>query len=247
MKKNTLKLSIIIPVYNEEQTVAELIAKVTKVKLPKGVRKEIIVVDDGSTDKSSRLIMKEGKKSQGIKVYLSEMNLGKGGAIRYGLRRATGDIILIQDADLELDPNEYSKLIKPILQKKSSIVYGSRFKVKNKKISFKTKLSNGFLTTLTNLLYGTRLTDMETAYKVFRSEVIEKTRLRCVEFDFEPEITAKVSQLGYKITEVPISYNPRRVDEGKKISARDGLDAVYVLFKNKIFPQPSNMRTTTKP
>jgi glycosyltransferase involved in cell wall biosynthesis len=166
--------------------------------------------------------------------------LGKGGAIRFGLKKATGDIILIQDADLELEPNEYHKLIKPIVSGRTKVVYGSRFLKKSPNIPFKTIFANKILTELTNLLYGSNLTDMETAYKVFRADVIKNIRLRCVEFDFEPEVTAKILQLGYKIYEVPISYTPRRIDEGKKISFYDGIEAISKLIKNRIFPRPSN-------
>jgi glycosyltransferase involved in cell wall biosynthesis len=153
---------------------------------------------------------------------LSIINLGKGAAIRFGFHHAIGDILLIQDADLELDPSEYSMLLEPILSGKAQVVYGSRFLKHNPGVSVITRLANGFLTGLTNLLFGARLTDMETAYKVFRREVVDRLWLRCVEFDIEPEITAKVLQLGYKIHEVPISYTPRRINEGKKYRSMTG-------------------------
>jgi glycosyltransferase involved in cell wall biosynthesis len=230
------KLSIIIPVYNEEQTVLELFKKVHAVKLP-GIKKEIIIVDDGSTDNSQKLIKTLKKQNANVKVFLSEINLGKGGAIRFGLKKSTGDIILIQDADLELDPEEYHKLLEPILTGKTKVVYGSRFLQKSPNIPKKTILANKFLTTFTNILYGSNLTDMETAYKVFTADLIKSIRLRCVEFDFEPEVTAKILQLGHKIYEVPITYTPRRVNEGKKISFYDGIEALSQLVKNRLFPQ----------
>jgi len=239
--KKTIKLSIIIPVYNEEQTVIELFKRVNKVKL-KNIEKEIIIVDDGSTDNSKQLIKEVKKQYINVKVFLSEINLGKGAAIRFGLTKATGDIILIQDADLELEPEEYHKLILPIITGKTKVVYGSRFLKKNSNIPSKTIFANKVLTQLTNFLYGSHLTDMETAYKVITADIIKQIRLRCVEFDFEPEITAKILQLGYKIHEVPISYTPRRKDEGKKISFYDGIEAISQLFKNWLFPRPTDFK-----
>ncbi len=243
MNKNRpkIKLSIIIPVYNEEQTVLELFNKVAKVKLDK-IEKEIIIVDDGSTDNSQKLIKELKKQNENVKVFLSEINLGKGGAIRFGLKKSSGDVILIQDADLELEPEEYHKLLEPILSGETKIVYGSRFLNKSTNIPIKTILANKLLTLLTNLLYGSHLTDMETAYKVFTSDVIKIVRLRCVEFDFEPEVTAKLLQLGYKIYEVPITYTPRRLSEGKKISFYDGVEAGSQLIKNWLFPRPTDFR-----
>lgn len=228
------KISIIIPVYNEEQTILKLFKKVQDAKL-QGLKKEIIIVDDGSTDKSKKYINGIKKKFRSVKIFISEINLGKGGAIRFGLKKATGDIILIQDADLELEPNEYKQLLEPILSGKSKIVYGSRFKNSKNKIPLKTKLANKFLTEFTNLLYGSRLTDMETAYKVFESQIIKNIRLRCVEFDFEPEVTSKLLLEGHHIYEVPISYTPRRINEGKKISYYDGIEAISQLIKNRLF------------
>jgi len=232
--KQILKLSIIIPVYNEEQTVLKLFKKVNNVVL-QNIEKEIIIVDDGSTDSSKKFIEDLKKQNTHVKIFLSEINLGKGAAIRFGLAKATGDIILIQDADLELNPQEYKKLIAPIISGKAKVVYGSRFLKKSPKIPFKTLFANKLLTMLTNLLYGSHLTDMETAYKVFTSDIIKKIRLRCVEFDFEPEVTAKILKMGQKIVEVPISYTPRRIDEGKKISFYDGIEAVSQLVKIRLF------------
>lgn len=228
-----MKLSIIIPVYNEQTTIKEVLEKVKQVKLD-GIEKEIVVVDDGSTDKSREIIKKEEIVDiNTIKTHLSLINLGKGAAIRFGLRVATGDIIIIQDADLELDPNEYKKLLTPILENKTDVVYGSRFLNQNNKISFRTKMANRLLVLLTNLFFHGNLTDMETAYKVFRRSVMDGVKLHCVEFDFEPEITAKILKKGYKIIEVPITYNPRSVLEGKKIGTRDGINAIYTLFRCK--------------
>ena len=238
-RSNKIKLSIIIPVYNEEQTVLELFKKVYDVKL-KNVEKEIIIVDDGSTDNSTKLIQEVKKRNGEVKVFLSVINLGKGAAIRFGLKKATGDIILLQDADLELEPNEYYKLLAPILSGKTQVVYGSRFLKKSNKISSKTIFANKFLTNLENILIGSNLTDMETAYKVFTSDVIRRIRLRCVGFDFEPEVTSKIIQLGFKIIEIPISYTPRRADEGKKISMLDGIEAISQILKNWLFPRPTS-------
>ncbi|OGY17673.1 MAG: hypothetical protein A3F04_00880 [Candidatus Chisholmbacteria bacterium RIFCSPHIGHO2_12_FULL_49_9] len=226
-----MKLSIIIPVYNELQTIGEVMRKVRAVKLGV-VSKEVVLVDDSSTDGSREEILREQQLDpKTTKVHLSFINLGKGASIRVGLKYATGDIIIIQDADLELDPREYLTIINPILEGKADVVYGSRFLKENRNIPLKTRLANSILTTLTNLLYGTRLTDMETAYKAFRREVIDGIRLRALEFDIEPEITARIAQRGYRIFEVPISYRPRTKESGKKISAFDGIEAVYTLFR----------------
>jgi len=239
MYKNKQKNKLSI----EEQTIIELFKKVHSVKL-KNIEKEIIIVDDGSTDNSKKYIKELKKQFKDVKIFVSEINLGKGGAIRFGLAKATGNIILIQDADLELEPDEYNILIKPIISGKANIVYGSRFLKKSPNIPIKTIFANRFLTSLTNLLYGSQLTDMETAYKVFKADVIKEIRLRCVEFDFEPEVTAKILQMGHKIYEVPITYTPRRIDEGKKISYYDGIEAISQLIKNRLFPRPSNIRKT---
>jgi glycosyltransferase involved in cell wall biosynthesis len=226
-----VKLSIIIPVYNEAQTIGELVERVLAVKLD-GVEKEVIIANDGSNDGTREAI---GRSSWAgdprIHLYESQINVGKGAAVRLGLNFATGDVILIQDADLELDPNEYGGLLAPILSGDTTVVYGSRFLRPTHPISWRTRAGNRLLTWTTNVLFGARLTDMETAYKVFRREAIDGIRLRCVGFDFEPELTARFLRAGRRIVEVPIGYRPRRVDEGKKIRWTDGIDAIYALLK----------------
>jgi len=228
-----VKLSIIIPVYNEEQTIGAVVERVRAVDLG-AIEKEIIVANDGSDDGTRRAIdaVPTGGPTP-LRVVESPINLGKGAAIRLGLKYATGDVILIQDADLELDPNEYGALLAPIVRGEN-VVYGSRFLRPVAGLSRRTRLANRLLTWLTNLLYFSALTDMETGYKVFRLEVLQRVRLRAVGFDFEPELTAKLLLAGYRIVEVPISYNPRRRDEGKKIRWVDGLDALYVLLKVRL-------------
>lgn len=230
-----MKLSIIIPVYNEASTIEEVLDKVAAVELA-GIQKEIIVADDGSTDGSLELVQRSHfAQAHSVKVYASPVNLGKGAAVRCGLGFASGDIILIQDADLELDPQEYEKLLAPILSGKCQVVYGSRFIKENKNIPLKTRLANKFLTNLTNVLFRGHLTDMETAYKVFKAGTLQHIRLKRVRFDFEPEITAQFLKAGYRICEVPISYNPRTSYEGKKINWRDGLEAIWTLFICRFF------------
>jgi glycosyltransferase involved in cell wall biosynthesis len=226
-----LKLSIIIPVYNEAQTINEVVERVWAVDLP-GVEKEIIIANDGSSDGTRQVIdASRWISDPRVRVLNSEINLGKGAAVRLGLKFATGDVILIQDADLELDPQEYGRLLEPIRDGRAEVVYGSRFMGANGHVSARTKLANRALTILTNVLYGGNLTDMETAYKVFRRDILKDLRLRCVGFDFEPEFTARMLQANRRILEVPITYTPRRVDEGKKIRFVDGIDAVYALVK----------------
>ncbi len=226
-----MKLSIIIPVYNEEQTIAEVIDRVWQVDLG-DLEREVIIANDGSSDGTRRAIDESRWINDvRVKTYNSPINLGKGAAVRLGLAFATGDILLVQDADLELDPNEYGRLLAPILDGRAEIVYGSRFLNPTARVALRRRLANNFLTTLTNVLFGARLTDMETAYKVFRREALDGIRLRCVGFDFEPEITAKVLRAGRRILEVPIGYQPRREDEGKKIRWIDGVDAIYALIK----------------
>jgi glycosyltransferase involved in cell wall biosynthesis len=229
-----VKLSIIIPVYNEEQTISEIVERVRAVDLG-DIEKEIIIANDGSSDGTRAAIERSRWVSDPrISVYDLHINVGKGAAVRLGLRFATGDLILIQDADLELDPREYGVLIAPILAAQTDVVYGSRFLKPTARFALRTRFGNRLLTRLTNLLFGSQLTDMETAYKAFRRHVLDGIRLRCVGFDFEPELTAKILLAGRRIVEVPISYHPRRVDEGKKIRWTDGIDAVYVLLKCRL-------------
>ena len=226
-----LRLSIIIPVYNEEQTIREIVERVLAVELD-GIDKEIIIANDGSSDGTREVIASSRWADDSrIHIHESHINLGKGAAVRLGLKFATGDVLLIQDADLELDPNEFGRLLAPILAGSSDVVYGSRFLQPTARISKRTRIGNAALTSLTNVLFGGRLTDMETAYKVFRRHVLDGIRLRCVGFDFEPELTAKLLRAGHRIVEVPIGYNPRRADEGKKIRWTDGIDAVFTLLK----------------
>jgi glycosyltransferase involved in cell wall biosynthesis len=227
-----VKLSIVIPVYNEAQTVAHVIERVRAVEIG-DLEKEIIVVDDGSDDGSNEIIQRERDASDGmVRTHVSLINLGKGAAVRMGFKVADGDIVIVQDADLELNPAEYPALIAPILAGDADVVYGSRFLGgEHQDIARKTLLANRMLTTLTNVLYGSRLTDMETAYKVFRAGVLDELQLRSVGFEIEPEITAKVLRRGHAIREVPISYSPRTATEGKKIGWRDGLLAVYTLLR----------------
>lgn len=220
-----MKLSVIIPVYNEQATIREVIRRVNAVP----VEKEIIVVDDGSTDGSADVV--RGLAENVAHVHCSRVNFGKGAAIRLGLTYVTGDAVIIQDADLELDPNEYLGLLDRLNRGDAEVVYGSRFACKNRKVRLVRRLANGFLTALTRMLYGCSLTDMETAYKLFRTEVIRRVRLRSMGFEFEPEVTAKLLRLGHRIAEVPVNYNPRTVEEGKKIRWTDGLKAIQWLLK----------------
>jgi len=229
-----MKLSIIIPVYNEEQTIGEVIERVWKVDLG-ALEREVIIVNDGSSDGTRRAIdTSRWISDPRVKTYNNPINLGKGAAVRTGLAFATGDILLVQDADLELDPNEYTQLIAPILDGRADVVYGSRFLRPTSKVAMKSRMANRLLTSLTNILFGGRLTDMETAYKVMRREALQGIRLRTVGFDIEPELTARLLRAGRRIIEVPISYNPRTADEGKKMRFIDGVDAIYTLVKCRL-------------
>jgi glycosyltransferase involved in cell wall biosynthesis len=229
-------LSVIIPVYNEEQTIHEVLERVAAVKLG-GMEMEIVIANDGSTDGTRRAIDdRQLPPNLPVHVYHSPINMGKGAAVRIGLAFASGDVLLIQDADLELDPGEYAQLLAPILEGRADVVYGSRFLAPTARVSMKTRTANRFLTMLTNVLFGGHLTDMETAYKVMRKGALEGLRLRSVGFDIEPELTARLLRAGRRIVEVPISYNPRTSDEGKKMRWIDGVDAVYALLKCRFTP-----------
>ena len=223
----TLKLSVIIPCYNEKDTVAEIIQRVRAVAMAH----EIIVVDDGSTD-GTRDVLTGINPGDDLKVILHEHNQGKAAAVRTGFEPATGDVFLIQDADLEYDPRDYPTLLKPIEEGVSDVVYGSRFLGGPRKaMFFWNMVGNRLLTFVTNILYDSILSDMETCYKVFRAEVVKGIPLRSRRFDFEPEVTAKILKRGYRIYEVPISYNGREWDEGKKITWKDGVVALWTLFR----------------
>ncbi len=222
----SVKLSVIIPCYNEKDTVAEVIRRVRNV----GLAHEIVVVDDGSTD-GTRDVLTEIDRGDDLKIIFHERNMGKGAAVRTGFKNATGDVFLIQDADLEYDPRDYPMLLRPIEEGISDIVYGSRFLGGPRKaMFFWNMIANRTLTFITNLLYNAILSDMETCYKVFRADIIRDIPLRSRRFDFEPEVTAKVLKRGHRIYEVPISYNGREWDEGKKISWKDGVIAFWTLI-----------------
>jgi glycosyltransferase involved in cell wall biosynthesis len=224
-----MKLSIIMPVYNESETLREILAQVRAVELA-GVEKEILVVDDGSSDGSPEILYDESGAGD-LHVFFHDRNLGKGAAVRTAIEHATGDLILIQDADLEYDPRDYPNLIRPIVEGRVTVVYGSRFLGPRKAMLFWHMLGNKLLTLTTNILYNAILSDMETCYKCFRADVIQDIPLRSKRFEFEPEVTAKVLKRGHRIFEVPISYYGREYHEGKKISWRDAPLAFWTLFK----------------
>jgi glycosyltransferase involved in cell wall biosynthesis len=224
-----MKLSIIMPVYNERDTLSEILSQVRAVELPE-VEKEILLVDDGSTD-GSREILAEEAVAGDLRVFYHDQNQGKGAAVRTAIEQATGDLIVIQDADLEYDPRDYPTLIRPIVEGRVAVVYGSRFLGPRKAMLFWHMLGNKLLTLTTNILYNTILSDMETCYKCFRADVIKDIPLHARRFEFEPEVTAKVLKRGHRIFEVPISYYGREYDEGKKISWRDAPLAFWTLVK----------------
>ena len=222
-----MNLSVVIPVYNEVDNIVEILKRVQALKLAN----EIIVVDDGSTDGTRDVLKKlDGKKK--VRVILHECNQGKGGAVMTGLRAAQGDLLLIQDADLEYDPRDYPELLKPIKEGMADVVYGSRFLGGPRRVAmFWHMIANKMLTAMTNILYDTILTDMETGYKVFRRGVIDGMTIHAKRFDFEPEFTAKVLKRHYRIFEVPITFNPRDYSQGKNIKLRDTFEAVWTLLK----------------
>jgi len=219
-------LSVIMPVYNERATLREILAQVRAVDL----EKEIVVVDDGSTD-GTRDVLKEEEKKGDLRILYHEVNRGKGAAVCTALEHARGDFIIIQDADLEYDPRDYHKLLQPLLEGQAEVVYGSRFMASGETMFFLQALGNRIVTLVTNVLYGTALSDMETCYKACRTEVIKSIPLRSRRFELEPEITAKLLKRGYRIHEVPISYQGREYHEGKKLTWRDGITALWTLIK----------------
>lgn len=227
MKLEDVMLSIIIPCYNERENVINILDKIDQVE---GIQKEIIVVDDCSTD-GTRDILESEVKDRVAQLIYHEKNGGKGAALKTGFAHATGDIVIVQDADLEYDPMEYKDVILPIVEGRARVVYGSRFKNAPAKGYLANRLANKFLTVLSNLFTHQRLTDMETCYKAFRREIIQSVDIKEKRFGFEPEITAKISDMRIRIHEVPISYYPRTNEEGKKIGFKDGLRAIYCIVK----------------
>ncbi len=221
------KLSVIVPVFNERNTVVEVVRRMRAVELP--VDREIVLVDDGSDDGTRSVLPQLGDST--VRVVMHPRNKGKGAAVRTALETVTGDLVIIQDADLEYDPEDWPKLLAPVLKGRARVVYGSRFTGERRNMLFLHWLGNRFLSFVTNVLYNTTLSDMETCYKLFDRRVLDGIDLRSDRFEFEPEITAKVLRQKIRIYEVPISYAGREPDEGKKITWRDGFSALWTLVK----------------
>jgi len=226
-QKDYKTLSVLVPVYNERSTIGEVIRRIRSVEVPLEV--EIVVVNDGSSDGTDKVLAT--LEDSTVRVFNHAQNQGKGAALRTGLEAATGDLVIIQDADLEYDPEDWIKLLDPIMKHKAFVVYGSRFTGERKNMLLLHWIGNRFLSLVTNVLYATTLSDMETCYKCFDRRVIEPVHIVSNRFDFEPEITAKVLRQGFRIYEVPISYAGREFDEGKKITWRDGFAALKALIK----------------
>ncbi|RHJ94202.1 glycosyltransferase family 2 protein [Parabacteroides bouchesdurhonensis] len=227
-------LSIIIPSYNEERTILQLLDKLLKIQLIENIHKEIIIVDDGSKDSTKELVGNyiSTHPTENIQLIQHTKNQGKGMAIRTGITKISGDFVIIQDADLEYEPEDYNLLLPELLYNQAKVVYGSRFLMKENKHSYQSFYLGGLLvTTVTNLLFAQHLTDEPTCYKAFNSEFLKSIPLKCTGFEFCPEVTAKVAKRGIKIKEIPIHYYPRSVDEGKKIRWTDGVEAIWVLIK----------------
>ena len=221
------KLSVIMPVYNEQDTVREIVSRVREIDQVY----ELVIVDDGSQD-GTQAILQELSNLPGVRVITHDHNQGKGAAVVTGFKAAIGDVFVVQDADLEYDPQDYGKLLQPLKEGQCEVVYGTRFATsKIHKAFFLSYLANRFLTWVTNLLYGSKLTDMETCYKVFRRELVENMTIHARRFEFEPEFTAKLLKQGVKVVEVPISFDPRGYSRGKKITAWDGVVALWTLIK----------------
>jgi glycosyltransferase involved in cell wall biosynthesis len=221
-----VEISVLIPVYNERSTIQEIVRRVEEQPFDK----EIIIVDDGSTD-GTRALLRETQWPPNVSILYHEKNMGKGAAIRTAVQAATKDIIIVQDADLEYNPTDFPIVLRPILDGVADVVYGSRFLGVHRSFMLHHYIGNKLLTFMTNILYNNILTDMETGYKAFRTEIIQSVKIRSNRFDFEPEITAKVLKKGYRIYEVPIYYAGRDYAEGKKITWRDGFSAMWALVR----------------
>jgi len=225
-------ISIIVPIYNEEKTLEKVVSRLIKLKLP--IKKEIILVNDGSKDNTERILKRINNKYSSLRVISYKENKGKGFAIRSGIKLAKGEIILIQDADLEYDLNNIISLLKEILVNNEKVVYGSRFLKQNKRGKLAFYAGNKILSLATSIIYLQKITDMETCYKMFKREVIDVNELKSNRFEIEPEITARIIKRGYKIKEIPINYNPRSKAEGKKIKAKDSITALWTLIKLRL-------------
>ena len=227
-----MKVSVVIPVYNEVGTIERIVSRVQTIRL----KKEIIIVDDGSTDGTGERLKEIDRKQGNVKVFYHTWNQGKGAALRTAFPSVTGDIVIIQDADLEYDPREYSRLLKPILDGRADVVYGSRFLGGPDRRPFLWhRVGNRFLTFLSRAMTNLDLTDMETGYKVFKRQVLKEMTLKSNRFGFEPEFTAKVAKKGFRVDEVPISYHHRSYAEGKKINWKDGLVAILAILWFRFF------------